>query len=180
MKLAVPGMRLDFGGIGKGFAADQVLKLLKNKFGIRSALVAAAGDITVSDSPPGQAGWAIDIAPLRKEQPRRRLILANASVSTSGDLEQVAVIDGVRYSHIVNPKTGLGLTGRRSATVIAPHGSVADSLTKLACVLPEAEALKKLKSWSGVAASITVQLDDAMPERTVQTKNFASFLAKPL
>ena len=179
MTLALPGMRLDFGGVGKGFAADEVLKLLKRDFGITSALVAAAGDITCGDAPPGQPGWSVEIAPLRKGGPKRTLALANASVSTSGDLEQVAVIAGVRYSHVLNPKTGLGLTGRRSVTVIARDGTTADSATKGASVLPPEPALKFVGKLPRAEALLVTQLDDAVPEQVTTSPGFARFLAKP-
>jgi thiamine biosynthesis lipoprotein len=178
MTLAKPGMRLDFGGIGKGYAADEVLKLLKRNFGINAALVAAAGDITCGDAPPGETGWDIEIAPLRTGDPRRRLVLANSSVSTSGDLEQVAVIGGVRYSHLLNPKTGLGLTGQRSVTVIAPTGTTADSATKAASVLPAAEALAVIAKIPGAEVLIVTQLDDAKPEALTQSAGFRHYMRR--
>ena len=179
MTLESAGMRLDFSGVGKGFAADEVLKLLNRDFGVTSALVAAAGDITCGDAPPGQAGWSVEIAPLRKGGPKRTLTLANASVSTSGDLEQVAVIGGVRYSHLLNPKTGLGLTGRRSVTVIARDGTTADSATKGASVLPPNRTLEFVAKLPGAEVLIVTQLDDAVPEQATSSPGFSRFLAKP-
>ena len=179
MTLAVPGVRLDFGGVGKGFAADEVLKLLRRDFGITSAMVAAAGDITCGDAPPGTTGWSVEIAPLRTGGPKRTLVLANASVSTSGDLEQVAVIGGVRYSHVLNPKTGLGLTGRRSVTIIARDGTTADSATKGASVLPTDRALEFVAQLPGAEVLIVTQLDDAKPEQATSSPGFARFSAKP-
>ena len=108
VQLATPGMQLDLGGIAKGYAADEALKLLREKFGITPALVAAVGDIACGDPPPGKDAWAVDIAPIAKSQKPRTLRLANAAVSTSGDLEQFVEIGGVRYSHVLDPKTGLG------------------------------------------------------------------------
>jgi FAD:protein FMN transferase len=178
LTLAKPGMRLDFGGIGKGFAADEVLKLLRDKFQITTALVAGAGDITVSDPPPGKAGWSVEIMGLRKDEPRRKLLLKNASVSTSGDLEQVAVIGGIRYSHIVNPKTGLGLTGRRSVTVIAPNGTLADSLTKVGSVLEAQQAIEKLAAIPGVSYSITTQSSENEPAKTLSSPEFERMLQR--
>ena len=176
MTLAKPGMRLDFGGVGKGFAADEVLTLLKRDFGITSALVAAAGDITCGDATPGQPGWSVEIAPLRTGGPKRTLTLANASVSTSGDLEQVAVIGGLRYSHVLNPKTGLGLTGRRSVTVIARDGTTADSATKGASVMPPDQALAFVAKLPGAEALIVTQLDDAAPEQVTSSPGLARYL----
>ena len=135
-------MQLDLGGIAKGYAADEALKLLREKFGITQALVAASGDIACGDPPPGKEAWSVDIAPIARSQKPRRLHLVNAAVSTSGDLEQFVVIGGVRYSHILDPRTGLGLTGRRSVTVIAPKGIDADSMTKAVSVLPQKSGLQ--------------------------------------
>lgn len=177
VQLATPGMRLDLGGIGKGFAADEVLKLLREKFRIKSALVAAAGDITCGDPPPGKDSWTVDIAPLTKGQKPRTLKLANAAVSTSGDLEQFVVINGVRYSHVLDPKTGLGLTGRRSVTVIAANGTTADSMTKAVSVLPPGRALEVVEDTPGAAAYIVILDKDEKPVVTA-SKRFAQFEAK--
>jgi thiamine biosynthesis lipoprotein len=173
--LTVPGMLLDLGGIAKGYAADEGLKVLA-RHGITSALVAASGDIAVSAPPPGKPGWRIDIAPLPGDKERRQLILKNAAVSTSGDSEQFVEIGGVRYSHIVNPHTGLGLTGRRSVTVVARHGIQADSLTKVASILPADEAVKKIDSTEGAATLIVVKT--AKGEDVKESKDFRKWLAK--
>jgi thiamine biosynthesis lipoprotein len=139
VQLLVPGMQLDLGGIAKGYAADEALKVLERR-GIQRALVAAGGDIAVSGPPPDAEGWSIGIAPLEDpdSKPSRYLVLKDAAVSTSGDAEQYVEIDGVRYSHIVDPHTGVGLIGRRSATVVARRGIMADSLTK-AVIVPGPE-----------------------------------------
>lgn len=175
--LAVPGMRLDLGGIAKGFAADEALAVLRNH-GLPRALVAASGDITVGDPPPGRDGWAVDIAPIAKGRPSRRLSLANAAVSTSGDLFQHVEIGGVRYSHVLDPRTGLGLTGRRSVTVVAPKGVEADSLTKAASVLPPAKVLALIDGTPGAAAYIAVKEADEAAETVTASKRFWAFVAK--
>ncbi len=175
VKLLLPGMQLDLGGIAKGFAADAALKLLLDKFGIKCALVAAAGDITCGDPPPDKDAWSVDIAPIAKGQKPRHLKLANAAVSTSGDLEQFVVIGGVRYSHIVNPKTGLGITGRRSVTVIARRGVTADSMTKAVMLMPREKALALVEKTPGAAAYIAI-VGENEAVTTTQTKRFESFL----
>ena len=176
---AVPGMQLDFGGIAKGFAADEVVKLLRARHQLTAVLVAAGGDITAADPPPGQPGWLVDIRPLAAGRPARRLTLANAAVSTSGDLDQVALVNGVRHSHVLDPKTGLGLTGRRSVTVIAPTGTLADSLTKAASVLPAADAVKLIDTIPGAAVYSVVRDPETTPEVETASQRFADFLAKP-
>jgi len=176
--LTTPGMLLDLGGIAKGYAADQALKLLRDKFGITSALVAASGDIACGDAPPGKDAWVIDIAPISKSQRPRTLHLANAAVSTSGDLEQFVVIGGVRYSHVLDPRTGLGLTGRRSVTVIAPNGITADSMTKAVSVLDREKALRLVEDTPGAAAYI-VTLDPDEKPIVVQSRRFPHFAEPP-
>src|SRR6478735_3459017 len=111
---------------------------LGNKFG----LVGGFGDNACGDPAPREGAWSGGHAPIVKVPNPRTLNLANAAVSTSGDLEQFVVIKGVRYSHVLDPKTGVGLTGRRSVTVIAKNGITADSMTKAVSVLPPEKALK--------------------------------------
>ena len=151
VKLLKKGMQLDLGGIGKGYAADEMLKVLA-RHGLKRALIAAGGDVTAGDAPPGKEGWTVAIAPVdaKKEGPRY-LTLANASVSTSGDAEQYVEIDGVRYSHIVDPRTGIGLVGRMSATVVAADGITADSLTKAVAVLGPKEGFEVLAKYRGAS-----------------------------
>jgi thiamine biosynthesis lipoprotein len=173
--LKLKGMRLDLGGIAKGDAADQALAVLKSH-GIQSALVAASGDIAVSDPPPGKDGWTVEITPLGKEKPKY-VKLANAAVSTSGDLFQFVEIKGVRYSHVLDPKTGLGQTGRRSATVIAKRGIEADSLTKAMLLLPPEKAVKLIDSIEGAATFVAVMAGSEV--KTTESKRFAGYLTDP-
>jgi len=151
------------------------LAVLKSN-GIRSALVAASGDIAVSDPPPGKDGWTVEIAPLGKEKPKY-VNLANAAVSTSGDQFQFVEIKGVRYSHVLDPKTGLGQTGRRSATVIAKRGIEADSLTKAMLLLPPDKAVKLINPIDGAATFVAVMDGDEV--KTTQSKRFAGYLTDP-
>ena len=151
-QLLKKGMLLDLGGIAKGYAADQALDVLK-QHGIQSALVAASGDIAVSAPPPGRAGWRIGIAPLESPEkpPSRYLSLHDAAVSTSGDVEQHVEIGGKRYSHIVDPRTGMGLTGRHSVTVVASNATTSDSLATAISVFGPEQGLKLAESIDGVA-----------------------------
>jgi thiamine biosynthesis lipoprotein len=174
VRLLAPGMQLDLGGIAKGYAADEALKLLREKFGISQALVAASGDIACGDPPPAATGWKVEIAPIAKGQKPRMLTLANAAVSTSGDLEQFVEIKGVRYSHVLDPRSGLGLTGRRSVTVIAPRGIDADSMTKAVSVLAPERALKLIEEAPGAACYIVI-LDKAGKPVATASKRFPQF-----
>ncbi len=158
--LLAPNMRLDLGGIGKGFAADQAMKVL-NGTGITRALVAASGDIAIGDAPPGQKGWKVGIAAFgtRTNEVARELTLHNAGISTSGDSEQFFEINGVRYSHIVNPQTGLGLTERIQDTVIGPNATTTDSLDTTVNLLGVKRGLALVDSTPGAAALISTKKD---------------------
>ncbi|HEX9046305.1 MAG TPA: FAD:protein FMN transferase [Verrucomicrobiae bacterium] len=154
--LLAPDMKLDLGGIGKGYAADQAMHVL-NQFGIRRAVVAASGDIAVGDPPPGKRGWEVGIEAFesRSNEVSRTLLLHNAGISTSGASEQFVEINGVRYSHIVNPATGLGMTNRIQDTVIGPDATTTDSLDTTINVLGVQRGLALADSTSGTAALIS-------------------------
>ena len=154
VELLKPGMLLDLGGIAVGYAVDEALAVLQAR-GITSALIDGSGDIGVSDPPPGQAGWRIGIAPLDADkEPSRYLILKNAAITTSGDAFQFVEFDGKRYSHIVDPQTGLGLIDHSSVTVIARNCTIADSYTKAVSVLGPERGLKLIDETPGAAAII--------------------------
>lgn len=175
--LEFAGMQLDLGGIAKGFAADEVLKVLERS-GIKIALCAAGGDIAVAGAPPNTDGWKIDIAPLpHYSKWPQSVLLKDAAISTSGDAEQFVVIDGVRYSHIVDPKTGLGLTGKRSVTVIARRGITADSLTKVASILPPEKAIALFDSMDGLATVIVRETEKG--DDFLMSKRFKEYLVVP-
>lgn len=133
-ELARPGMKLDFGGIAKGHALDAALDVLE-RHGIRRALVDGGGDVAVRQAPPGERGWRVEIRPLGDETARVALVLENAAVATSGDAFQALELEGTRYSHIVDPRTGRALATRTSASVVAEDAALADALATAACVL---------------------------------------------
>lgn len=144
-----PGMQLDFGGIAKGYAADEAFRVLKGE-GISRALVAVAGDIRAGDPPPGERGWNVEVEdqtlPPGPDHKPLVISLANQAISTSGDTYQYLELDGVRYSHIVDPKTGLGLTTPCSVTVIAPTGMQADAMASMISLLGPEEGLRLIES----------------------------------
>lgn len=177
VQLLVMGMLLDLGGIAKGYAGDAVLEVLR-KHGITRALVAAGGDIRVGEAPPEEKGWKVGIAPLRNPTapPSQHLLLVNAAVSTAGDAEQAVEIDGKRYSHIVDPRTGMAQLGRRSASVIARDGTTADAYDTALCVLGPKRGLPIIEDISG-AAALHVH-DDSGKEVTVTSKRWREFLAR--
>jgi FAD:protein FMN transferase len=146
VRLDVADMRIDLGGIAKGYILDQARTELR-RHGVTRALLEAGGDISAGDPPPGRAGWRVEGMPGGGA-------LANAAVSTSGDSEQFVIIAGVRYSHVVDPRTGLGLTSRRQATVVAPDGATADGLATALTVLDEERGAALLKAFPGVVTEV--------------------------
>jgi len=183
--LARPGMRIDLGGIAKGYAAQEALGELARQ-GVPRALVAIGGDIAVGEPPPGENGWRIDVAPLAgqkgplagtKWKPELQLSLRNAAVSTSGDAEQAVVINGVRYSHIVDPRTGIGLRGQRSVTVVAGHGATADALATTLCILGPEKSMKLVARLVKTDRRLAARYVD--PDRTVVSRGWAVHLAPP-
>jgi len=144
-------MRLDLGGIAKGFAADEMVRVLRQS-GCPVALIAAGGDIVAGDAPHGTDGWKVAIAPFGLGETPSRLRLQNAAVSTSGGAEQFVEIAGRRYAHIVDPRTGLGLTGRMAVTFVAPEGATADAGATAAAVLGELAGVRLADSMPGCAA----------------------------
>lgn len=164
VRLARAGMQLDLGGIAKGYAVDEALKVLQ-KQGIRRVLIDAGGDIRAGDAPPDRKGWRIGVAPLNvAAKPSRFVTLSNCAVATSGDAWQYVEINGRRYSHIVDPHTGLGLTDHSSVTVVAPDGTTADALASAVSVLGPEKGLALVETTPGAAALIV-----RAPQRKVQT-----------
>ena len=136
VRLADEGVRLDLGGIAKGYIIQQALQAMI-PFGVTRALVEAGGDIVVGDAPPGRDGWSIDVTGSDVEFVSRAARLTHAALATSGPTAQFAEIDGVRYSHVVDPRTGLGLTNQVTARVIAEDGATADALATALTVAPD-------------------------------------------
>jgi thiamine biosynthesis lipoprotein len=131
VELKCTGMQLDLGAIAKGYVGDEALKTLR-ALGVKQALIAVSGDIVAGEAPPGARGWRVRLDPTGEE-----ILLRNAAVSTSGDSEQSREIRGVRYSHIIDPKTGLGLTSSITVTVVARRGLDADPIATAVSVLGE-------------------------------------------
>ncbi len=136
-RIGEEGMKLDFGGIGKGYAADQALKVLRSH-GISRALINIGGDLVAGNAPPGTSGWRVEIASLPNDAPRI-LEIESAAVASSGDVEQFLEVDGVRYSHIFDPRSGAALKSNVQVTAIVrggdSPGADADALASAASVL---------------------------------------------
>lgn len=153
VELLRSGMRLDLGGIAKGYACDEASRVLRDR-GFDQHLVSMAGDIVVGAAPPGESAWEIAVEGGGGRAESETLRLTNAAVSTSGDAEQFVEIAGTRYSHIIDPRTGLGSPRRLSVTVVAPRGMMSDAIATALCLLPIEEGLDLARSYPGVEATI--------------------------
>jgi thiamine biosynthesis lipoprotein len=159
VRLTVRGMKLDLGGIAKGYAADDAQRVLK-QHGITRALVQLGGDIVVSGPPPGTDGWTIRVPNAGNDQGPADLRFADRAISTSGDTEQFAMIGGRRYSHVVDPRTGVALTNRVQVTLTAPDGLTSDPLSTALCVLGGKDNGTLLQAYPGTKAYVRVLAAD--------------------
>lgn len=146
VSLARKGMRLDLGGIAKGDAAQEAMKVLK-QHGIKSALIEMGGDLVVSNAPPATKGWVVEVTNAEKAGSPIVMPFANCAVSTSGDTEQNTLMAGRRWSHVVDPRTGWALTNRVQATIVVRSGLDSDPLSTAMTVCSDSDREALLKSW---------------------------------
>jgi FAD:protein FMN transferase len=145
------GMRIGFGGIGKGYAAERARQLLKQT-GIPSGIVNAAGDLAAWGCQPNGQPWTIGLAdPNAARQPFSTLQITDLAVATSGNYEKFVMIDGVRYSHTINPKTGLPVTGIKSVTILCPNAELADAMATPVMVMGVKVGLDLINQMKGIA-----------------------------
>ena len=166
-------MQLDFGGIAKGYIAQWVINFLKAN-GIQQALVDAGGDIVMSGPPLNQQGWLIGVnLPETTDQLlNKKLQLSNCSVATSGDVYQFIEYKGVKYSHIINPLTGYGVTNLRNVTIVAKTGATADWLATACSILPIQEAKQLAISHQAALLITTLKNGKLVFEATPSFKNY--------
>jgi thiamine biosynthesis lipoprotein len=135
VRIARAGGRIDFGGIGKGIAVDEARYILQRE-GIKHHLIDFDGEIGVGRPPPGQDAWRVSVqVPGKNGSQTLELEVTNCAISTSGDMHQFVTIGKTRYSHVVDPTTGLGLTSQIQVTVISRSGATSDALATAGCVL---------------------------------------------
>ncbi|WP_158267519.1 FAD:protein FMN transferase [Adhaeribacter arboris] len=166
-KLLVSGMQLDLGAIGKGYAVDEAMEVLRQK-GIKIALVDGGGNIRVSKAPPGTKGWVLDLS-ISNETDHiggKQIYLKHGGVATSGDLYQFVELNGLRYSHIINPFTGLGLTDQRRVTIVAKNGTNADWLSTALSVLPIKQALTLANRTPKAGAAIVSNINGTTQQQS--------------
>ena len=158
VKLLQQGMLLDLGGIGKGYIAQAVVDYL-NREGITQVLADAGGDIVCGAAPPGKKGWtiAVNVPGEKSRLLQKSLVLQNSAVATSGDVYQYMEHEGKRYAHIIDPRSGYGVTFQRNVTVVARDGALADWLATAASILPRCRAKKLVKKKN--AALLITQME---------------------
>lgn len=126
--LKLPGMKIGFGAIGKGYAADKAKELLM-KNGVVAGIINASGDMNTWGKQPDGSEWKVAITnPLNQNNAFALLPIKNEAVVTSGNYEKYVIFNGKRYTHIIDPRTGYSSTGIVSATVFAPKAELADAL----------------------------------------------------
>jgi FAD:protein FMN transferase len=145
IRLPVEGMQLDFGGFGKEYAVDRAAMVLKDA-GVESALVNLAGDLAVLAPQPGGVAWRVGIRHPRRDGLIATLEISSGAIATSGDYERFIDVDGVRHSHVLDPRTGHAARGFQSVTVQGPSCLVVGSATTVAMLKGEAQGLAWLEA----------------------------------
>ncbi|CAM2065227.1 FAD:protein FMN transferase [Sulfidibacter corallicola] len=168
--LEKPGMRLGFGAIGKGFAANRAVHVLKER-GISSGVVNAGGDLVAFGQREDGSPWSVAIAdPQKRDSVFAWLNIREQAVVTSGDYERFVTIDGKRYSHILNPKTGFPANDLRSVTIICPDGEVADALATAVFIMGRGAGLDLVNRLKGVEAILVTAEGELRYSDQIQTQ----------
>jgi len=148
------GMKIGFGGIGKGYAADRAKALLKKR-GVKAGIINASGDLNTWGTAPDGQPWTVAIVnPLNKNKAFALVPVSDRAVATSGDYEKYVMFDGVRYAHIINPKTGYPATGIISVSIFAPKAELADALATAVFVMGIDAGLDRINQLPGIEAVI--------------------------
>jgi thiamine biosynthesis lipoprotein len=164
------GMRIGFGGIGKGYAAERAKSVLHDR-GIKSGIVNAAGDLTTWGYQPGGKPWTIGIAdPDAARKAFSHLDITNTSIATSGNYEKYIMIDGKKYSHTIDPKTGLPVTGIKSVTIICPNAEIADAMATPVMIMGVKVGLDMINQVKDLACIIIDDDDKIHTSKNIQLK----------
>jgi thiamine biosynthesis lipoprotein len=150
-------MRIGFGGIGKGYAADRAKQVLMSK-GISSGIVNASGDLSAWGTQQNGKPWTIGIADPETKSPFSYVNITNMAVATSGNYEKFATINGQRYSHTIDPRTGFPVSGIKSVTIISPFAELSDAMATPVTVMGTRVGLDLINQMDSIACII---IDDA-------------------
>ncbi len=166
------GMRIGFGGIGKGYAAEQAKRVLR-QHGVESGIVNAAGDLTTWGTQPNGKPWTIGIADpnLTTHQAFSYLAISDMAIATSGSYEKYAIINGRQYSHTIDPKTGYPVSGIKSVTIIAPNAELADALATPVMVMGVQVGLNLINQMRHIACIIIDDKDTLFTSTNIRIKS---------
>ncbi len=165
-------MRIGFGGIGKGYAAERGKYILKN-LGVTSGIVNAAGDLTTWGYQPNGKPWTIGIAdPNSKNSIFSYITITNMAIATSGSYEKYALINGKRYSHTIDPKTGLPVSGIKSATIICANAEIADAMATPVTVMGVKVGINMINQMKGIACIIIDDNDKVFTSNNIKLRNY--------
>lgn len=166
------GVRIGFGGIGKGYAADRAKKVLLDE-GFENGLVNASGDLCAWGKDENGEDWQIALSnPDAPLEVLAQIPIRNYAVATSGTYEKFVWIDGVKYSHTINPKTGYPVRGIKSVTVIAPYAELADALTTPVAVMGAEAGIHLLNQLQGIAGILITDDNQIVTTKNLNTKEF--------
>lgn len=164
------GMRIGFGGIGKGYAAEMAKRLLQKR-GVASGIVNASGDLTTWGNQADGKPWTIGIAdPENAQQPFSYMNITDMAIATSGNYEKFVVIGGKKYSHTINPKTGMPVSGVKSVTIFCPNAEIADAMATPVSIMGIDSALNMVNQINHLECIIIDEQDKIYSSQNINLK----------
>ena len=164
------GMRIGFGGIGKGYAAEKAKELLI-KNGVKNGLINASGDLAAWGIQANNKPWVIGISnPDFPAATIASLNISNKAVATSGNYEKYVIIEGKKYSHTIDPKTGFPVSGIKSTTVIAPHAEIADALATPVTIMGIKTGVRLIDQLPGIECIIIDDFNNIYCSKNIHLK----------
>ncbi|WP_240432037.1 FAD:protein FMN transferase [Pedobacter chitinilyticus] len=170
VKLSKVGMRIGFGAIGKGYAAEMAKALLKRE-GVEGGIVNASGDLTTWGTQHNGKPWTIGIVnPAHRQMPFSYLNVNDMAVATSGNYEKYVIINGVKYSHTINPKTGLPVRGIKSVSIIGPNAEIADAMATPVTIMGIKAGLDMINQIRHLACIIIDDYDQVFTSNNINLR----------
>jgi len=161
------GMRIGFGGIGKGYAAERA-KCVMQKMGVESGIVNASGDMTTWGLQPNGQPWTIGIVdPNAKGKIFSYMNITDMAVATSGNYEKYILINGKKYSHTINPKTGLPIRGIKSVTIISRNAEIADAMATPVMIMGIGPGLHMINQIKDIEAIVVDDNDKIFTSQNI-------------
>lgn len=166
--LKITGMKIGFGAIGKGYAADKAKELLMKK-GVVAGIINASGDMNTWGQQPDGSEWKVAITnPLNKNNAFALLPIDNEAVVTSGNYEKYVIFNGKRYTHIIDPRTGYPATGIVSATVFAPRAELADALATSVFVMGKDVGIDRINQLPDIECILIDDKGDIFTSKNIK------------